>query len=233
LKRFSGVVLNWAPWVIAVGLLVAVAVYLVLTWGNGRLHAAAKLDLPRIACGDDVVATFSWTPASDAVLQWLDLSLFDNGFEDGTFLGVGPLEAQVNVLTWPGLEPGLPHYWRINVLTTDAWAPSQTGAFVPCGGPELIGVTSVCALERGLAVVTFHWVPGVPAGLDLWLDLTVSETGFEEETFVSLGPLDTSARAATRGGVYANVVHYWRLNTLTDGGWLPTEPQAFMVSCLP
>lgn len=79
--------------------------------------------------------TFAWQPTPGAVVQWLDLSLYDNGFASGTFLGAGPLTPDSTALNWSGILPGLPHYWRVNSLMPDGtWRASATGVFYPCYG---------------------------------------------------------------------------------------------------
>ena len=76
--------------------------------------------------------TFSWAPSS-GVVQWLDISLHNNGFAAGTFIGAGPMGLHQTSLTWDGISPGVVHYWRVNTLTAAGWVPSATGQFVPCG----------------------------------------------------------------------------------------------------
>ena len=61
--------------------------------------------------------------------QWVDLSLFNNGFAWGTFLGAGPLPSWQSSLTWDGLISGYWHYLRVNTLTSWGWVPSHTIAF--------------------------------------------------------------------------------------------------------
>jgi hypothetical protein len=71
---------------------------------------------------------FSWRgndPAANQ--QWIDLSLFDNGWEWGTFLGAGPMAGSQQSLRWDGLIAGTTHYVRVNQqLANGAWDPSPT-----------------------------------------------------------------------------------------------------------
>jgi hypothetical protein len=67
--------------------------------------------------------------ASNLGPQWVDLSLFNNGWFPGTFLGAGPLPGFQNALLWDGLLPGAWHYVRINTATAFGWQPSPTFAF--------------------------------------------------------------------------------------------------------
>jgi hypothetical protein len=89
-----------------------------------------------------VNVTFSWAPSlAPGSKQWLDLSLFDNGFAPDTFIGMGPTAGEESTFTWDGLEPGARHYWRVNTLTLDGWHPSQTGSFttLSCGTSAVLG----------------------------------------------------------------------------------------------
>jgi hypothetical protein len=78
----------------------------------------------------------SWT-SYNLGLQWLDLSLFNNGFAWGTFVGLGPLAPSANSQEWGGLLPGQWHFLRVNTLAWFGWAPSSTVSFytrADCGG---------------------------------------------------------------------------------------------------
>jgi hypothetical protein len=102
-------------------------------------HAgASELYLSQSCLSDGSVrVSFSWAGNSlSASQQWLDLSLFDNGWQFGTFLGAGPLSAQTSQLTWDGLIANRVHYVRVNQqLPNGAWDPSATFYFstAPCG----------------------------------------------------------------------------------------------------
>jgi uncharacterized protein YkwD len=100
---------------------------------KAEASAGASLHHPRSTCSNGYASvTFGWTPSA-GVVQWLDISLFNNGFASGTFLGAGPMGLGQNALTWDGIKPGMMHYWRVNTLTSAGWVPSATGQFVPCG----------------------------------------------------------------------------------------------------
>jgi hypothetical protein len=72
-------------------------------------------------------ARFNWNDANPAIVQqWLDLSLADNHWQPGTYLGNGPMPASQQSLTWIGLQQGSRHFIRIN-----QWLPGAPGA-----GPE-------------------------------------------------------------------------------------------------
>jgi hypothetical protein len=70
-----------------------------------------------------------WTTYNMGI-QYEDLTLFNNGWVWGTFLGIGPFAPQQNTSVWEGLVPGQWHYLRINTLTPYGWQPSSTIAFL-------------------------------------------------------------------------------------------------------
>src|SRR5215211_342894 len=81
-----------------------------------------------------VQVSLAWTSSNQGV-QWLDLSLSNNNFAAGTFVGAGPLASGQNNFTWNGLLPGLNHYLRVNTFTSQGWVASNTVAFTTlnCG----------------------------------------------------------------------------------------------------
>ena len=197
--------------------------------------SAAVLGFPTTQCVNfpptSVNVTFTFQPAAGALVQWLDLSLFDNGFVPGTFLGAGPLTPDGTTVVWQGLRPGLPHFWRVNALTPGGWVTSTTGAFVPCGAPALrtTALTYACT-GNGRADVTFRWAAGAPAGLLQFLDLTLFDNGFVPGTFLGAGPLSPTAQELTWRGLLANTVHFWRVNSLIFG-WNASLTGSFVAVC--
>jgi hypothetical protein len=57
-------------------------------------------------------------PLLTALQSWIDLSLQDNDFLPGTFLGARTSPAP-SAYGWSGLAPGLRHYYRLNTLWSD------------------------------------------------------------------------------------------------------------------
>ena len=88
-----------------------------------------------------VRVTASWVTFNQGP-QWVDLSLFNNGWIFGTFLGAGPLPSTQSSLTWDGLLPGVRHFLRVNTLTFFGWFPSPTVSFITpiCGGCPVIQI---------------------------------------------------------------------------------------------
>ena len=86
-----------------------------------------------------VQVVFLWAPSRQGQ-QWLDLSVFNNGFAPGTVVGVGPLSPDAWAFVWDGLLPGVTHYVRVNTLTPWGWQPGATAAFTTgCCGPGYCG----------------------------------------------------------------------------------------------
>jgi hypothetical protein len=109
------------------------------TRATSRAEAGANQLLNTQYCENGrVKVTFTWTGGNTAALeQWLDLSIFDNGWRDGTFLFAGPLVGSLATYTWEGLTPGTQHYVRVNQqLGNRSWDPSQTFSLmtIGCGG---------------------------------------------------------------------------------------------------
>jgi hypothetical protein len=107
--------------------------------GPSRAEAGANQLFATQYCeGGRVKVIFNWTGGNAAALeQWLDLSIFDNGWRDGSFIFIGPLPGSLATFTWEGLTPGMQHYLRINQqLPNYSWDPSQTFAFrtIGCDG---------------------------------------------------------------------------------------------------
>ena len=76
------------------------------------------------------MVTFTWARGLIAGdVQYLDLSLSNNGFLWGTFVGAGPLSGFTTTYTWAGLRPRATHYYRINTAGAGSWHPSGTFSF--------------------------------------------------------------------------------------------------------
>lgn len=94
--------------------------------------AAFNISYSETCYGDKADVTFRWQGANASSQQWLDLSLQDNGWRDGTFIGVGPLAGTDASFVWIGLVGNSPHVLRINQLIAGRWDVSQTFRFTPC-----------------------------------------------------------------------------------------------------
>jgi hypothetical protein len=189
----------------------------------------AQLGFPSVSCGSSTArVTFKWTPGGGAS-QWVDLSLADNRFAPGTFIGSGPHGPGVSELTWTGLGKGRQYFWRVNTWTGSSWVVSSTGTFVPCDGPEIRGVNYSC-ISHDRARVTFFWSPSAPTGSSHWLDLTLHNNRFARGTFIGVG-VGSTQQSLTWSGILADRQHYWRVNTLLPDGWDPSRTGTFTAYC--
>jgi hypothetical protein len=173
---------------------------------------------------------FRWVPADGAQQQWLDVSIFDNGFTPRTFLSLGPLGGDVDSVNWRDLVPNVAHFWRVNTLTSDGWITSGTVAFVPCGSPKVLDVGWECT-GGGRANVTLRWAPVSSPGDTTWLDLSLAFNGFIPGTFIGAGPLPGTDQTFVWRNVQANVPHYFRSNAYTVLGWTPSQTGMFNARC--
>jgi len=128
--------------------------------------AASSVGVAAQSCMADgsVRVDLGWTPSQQGT-QWVDLSLFNNGFAPGTFLGAGPLPPQHGSLTWQGLLPAARHYLRVNTFTGAGWFPSQTISFqtLPCvPGYGTLPVT-IDGPANGITILTDVRVGAHPA----------------------------------------------------------------------
>jgi len=80
------------------------------------------------ATANSARAFLLWTP-SETGPQWLDLSVFNDGFAPGMFISAGPFPGDRWGLIWPNLQQGTTHYARVNTLTPQGWMASSTLAF--------------------------------------------------------------------------------------------------------
>jgi hypothetical protein len=191
----------------------------------------ATLNFPSASCGNGTASvSFSWTPVSGATMQFLDLSIFDNGFAPDTFLG-SPLAPNQSTLVWNGILTDTAHVWRVNALTPSGWVTSATGAFVACGTPRALGVSPACQ-NRNLTTGNFRWAALTPAPVTQYLDL-----GWDP--YFSPGSYYGSQQTPTTSSVSwpnipANITQYYRINALTaDGVWHSSPAGSFIGDCVP
>lgn len=193
-----------------------------------------------------ILVDFQWAPSGGGP-QWLDLSLFDNGFAPDTFVSVGPLGADVAQLPWDGLLPGKTHYLRVNTLGPYGWEPSPTLAFVTgvCGvapppppPPPIpapagqVTVQQTCSVANpGWVSVALTWVSRTEG--PEWVDLSLLNNDFAAGSFVGLGPLDQRASSFTWDGLVPGRNHFLRVNTLTPGGWVASGTASFTTGFCP
>ena len=76
--------------------------------------------------------------------QFVDLSLQNNGWEDGTYVGSQAMSPTTTSLLWDGLLPGEWHYLRVNTQLPDgSWQASTTIAFMTRDDCNASGITTL------------------------------------------------------------------------------------------
>jgi beta-lactamase class A len=97
-----------------------------------RAEAARGLEMVAASCAgataNSARAVFLWAPSHGGP-QFVDLSIFNDGFAPGTFISLGGYARDRWGLVWEGLLQGTTHYARINTLTSQGWKASETVAF--------------------------------------------------------------------------------------------------------
>lgn len=243
-------------------LVVSLLVAIFIVAGNQHPSAGAQPNPPRnfvnyLVCLDSapsVEASFSipGRGQTEAILRsrgegsrldetWVDLSLSNNGFIDGTFLGSGPIlptdRDSATGYVWAGLMPGRAHFYRLNARIGDRWHEIGTGTFVTpdcrviealaCDG-EQSPASAYFDLSGEVPIALGHspTAPRTPAALG-WIDLSTIDNGFLPGTYLSAGPILTLL--VDPYYVWSNLkgatTHYVRFNLLReDGTWLVTPP---------
>ena len=118
-------------------------------------------------------------------LQFVDLTLANNGFAPGTFIGFGPLAGTTTTIQWNGLVAGQ--------STTGASAPASPAsagpsrrpvAFTPCG-PDGSGRRHELRLHRQRPASVTWGIPTPPLGtIATYIDISLQDNGFLPGTFV-------------------------------------------------
>jgi len=173
---------------------------------------------------------FTWTGPTNVSAIYLDLSLFDNNFADGTYITV-VLPSGTTSYTWDGIQAGVAHFWRISGQSLNGgWVMSDFQRFTPCGTQRLLAVEYTCT-GGGRATVAFRWAPSSSPANFLFLDITLFNNNFAPNTFLGAGPLPPTQQALVWGGILANLVHYYRVNASSIFGWGPSLTGSFVAQC--
>lgn len=163
---------------------------------------------------------------------WIDLTLFDNNFARGTFLGFGPFGADDDARAF-GLEDLIParvHLYRVNVLVDGRWHELGRAAF---GTPDCTTVRQLeCDAASGTVDVLFELpaftlAPG--RAVESWIDLSLFNNGFPQNTFLGVGPFAPPVPASQPSpppmvtlyrweGIVSARMHFFRVNVLNDRG---------------
>ncbi len=192
-----------------------------------ELRPKASFIIPSAAFIRDLLAERGVPGSPENV--WLDLSLHDNEFASGTFLGYGPLTIKPNEAyahEWPDLLAGATHQYRLNVrLATGGWASIGGGSFET---PDCRAVLDVFCLDEAPGItfaIPYTSTLSTRAPAQSWLDVSFFDNGYLPDTFISFGPYDPSfmpyvprGRAVTAYGMLPSRAHSYRINVLYDDG---------------
>jgi hypothetical protein len=206
--------------------------------------AAYNINVINQSCTGDgfVRINLAWGAPMEGA-QWVDLSLSNNGFFPGTFIGIGPFGAYDGTGMWSGLQPGLLHFLRINTVTPFGWTPSQTisfttrgdcGAFIAYQPPVLTYTPNVLSQEclpDGRVRVFFNWnfssvTPGTSPSA-VYADLSVVDSRFVPGSFVGYGQVAPAQPQLIWDGLLPSRIHFFRLNGFGPIGWMPSQPISF------
>jgi hypothetical protein len=94
-------------------------------------------------------------------------------------------------------------------------------------GPVLYTPTTTCTGPTGTAHVS--WAP-LGYGTQQWVDFATTPDGFATGHFVGMGPYGPWAANADWTGMVTGSPYFWRVNTLTPGGWI-TSPVGTFTAC--
>jgi hypothetical protein len=160
---------------------------------------------------------------------WIDISLFNNNFARGTFLGAGPFVPRSDAAGFfrrQGIVPANAHWYRLNARCGGLWTEVGRGTFETpnCGPVRFVGCDAVSgdtpANHVRFAIAAVSPIPPrVPR--EQWLDLTLRasplnpllDDGFPPGTFVAAGPFPSTGAEFEWDGILPGLRHYYRQNT--------------------
>lgn len=121
---------------------IVISLLLVVVVVAGVACKAATLGQTAVECSSlnagKAKATFNWTPgALNGTVQYLDVSMSDNGFAPGTYVSVGPFAGDAQTFVSDNVTPGAAHWFRVNTFDGSNWWTSTTGYFTTplCSAP--------------------------------------------------------------------------------------------------
>ncbi|MEX2224973.1 MAG: hypothetical protein WEB52_00835 [Dehalococcoidia bacterium] len=189
----------------------------------GDTGAQARFRIPGT---DDLRLKFGAVP--DAI--WIDISLFNNNFAPGTFLGMGPFVPEVGLTTqvprWWNLIPAETHYFRLNARFGNEWREVGRGSFET---PNCQFIGEYACFGDGTSQVTFRLAPAFLTPdrpvQQQWIDLTLFasprnpllDNGFPPGTFIGAGPFPPSGTVFEWRGIVPARRHFYRVNLLHGG----------------
>ena len=198
---------------------------------RGADAAGAVLYHPSAVCSTiPATITLNWTPLAGATSQRLQVSLYDNGFEAGTFTAVN-LPSDVSSHTMAALARDIPSYWRIVSASASGEIASDTKAFVPCGGPFLLWGPLECR-NFTTAAVRFRWAPSANYVGQQYIEFD-SDGDWTGDDHWEVGPYSPSQESLRRNGFHDGVAYQFRIVRELNGQRQVSSTGWFMPDCLP
>jgi hypothetical protein len=190
----------------------------------------------------NVIASF-WIPRRvdlPAATQqvWIDLSLFNNNFARGTFIGAGAFlpEEGTQQFDWFGLRPARRHFYRLNALTPGGWVEVGRGVF---DTPDCRSVGQLVCGGGGDQSVLFalHSTPfgdGLPMAREQWIDLSLFNNNFARGSFIGAGPFNAHpagpfGETFQWNDILPGRMHFFRMNAYYGGTrWVEVARGSFL-----
>ena len=198
---------------------------------RGADASGAVLYHPSAECASSSgTVTLEWTPLAGATSQWLEISVHDNGFAEGTFTRVNLAQGQKS-RSMPALEREIPNYWRIVSATSSGEIASEMKAFVPCGAPFLLWGPLECRNYTS-AAVRFRWAPAANFEGEQWIEFD-TDGNWSGEDFWKAGPFSPALETARRSDFTDGVGYAFRVVRVVDGEREVSSTGWFMPDCSP
>jgi sortase A len=194
--------------------------------------SGALLQHPLSTCtGAGAQVTLLWRPASDTAQQWIEYSLHDNDFAEGTYgkIEVSPGQSRM-VIQAPATT--LPNFWRVVTVTASGEVASRTGAFVPCERPLLLWGPMECRNMHSTTVY-FRWAPmaGMTGHQVMEFD---TSPDFNTANLRSSIAMTGATSELRRSGFENGVTYYFRVVLVQeDGTRLASQNGWFTPDCMP
>ncbi len=203
----------------------------VTPFGKGADAAGAILVHPSAQCSTQpATVTFNWTPLAGSTSQWLEVSLLDNGFEQGTFNKV-TLSTDQTTATMAALDREIPNYWRVVSSTSSGEIASETNAFVPCGAPFLLWGPLQCRNFTS-ASVHFRWAPTANYEGVQYIEFDTNGDWAGEDHWEA-GPFSPALETVRRSGFQDGVGYLFRVVHEVNGQRSYSSVGWFMPDCTP
>jgi LPXTG-site transpeptidase (sortase) family protein len=130
--------------------------------------------------------------------------------------------------TMAALSRNTPSYWRIVSQSGESVTPSETRAFVPCGGPFLLWGPLQCR-NFASASVNFRWAPAANFAGEQWIEFD-SDGDWDGDDFWRAGPFSPGQETVRRSGFLDGVGYLFRvvrevgeLRQVSSTGWFQPD----------